>query len=142
MNKKIIPKSKNIVWKDYEKNEISHSVTHYLFAIEALFKKHWYARAVDIAKKLEITAWSCSIGIKWLLKKELIVEDEHKMIQLSEKGKVVVVKISQTREIFEKLFHDVIWVSSELAVSNACKIEHLIDNEVTLALEKYITTKI
>ena len=49
------------VWKKFDENRITHSTTHYLFAIHSLMKDHGYARGVDIAKKLDITAGSCSI---------------------------------------------------------------------------------
>lgn len=59
----------NQVWKEFEENEITHSVAHYLMAIDELHKDFGYARAVDIAKELEISAASCSNGLKSLLKK-------------------------------------------------------------------------
>ena len=129
---------KNSVWKDYEKNEITHSVTHYLFAIDSLHRDKWYVRAVDIAKKLDITPGSCSVWIKWLLKKEFILEDENKMICLSQTWKDAVIRISSTRQLFEKFFIDKLWSSKWLATRNACKIEHLIDEELTKLMSKYL----
>ena len=127
---------KSSVWKDFDKNEVTHSVTHYLFAIDSLVKDNGYARAVDIAKKLDITAGSCSTWIKGLLKKWLAVEDENKFLKLSSHGKEIVEKIGKTRKIFETFFIKNLWVSKALATSNACKIEHLIDEEITDLLAK------
>jgi len=59
----------NQVWKEFEENEITHSVAHYLMAIDELHEDVGYARAVDISKELEISAASCSNGIKSLLRK-------------------------------------------------------------------------
>lgn len=129
---------KSSVWKAFDENEVTHSVTHYLFAISSLNKQNGYARSVDIAKKLDITPGSCSTAIKWLLKKELIHEDENRMIQLSDKAERIVKKISKTRKLFQKFFESELWVSSDLSTKNACKIEHLIDAEISNALEKYL----
>lgn len=51
----------NDVWKELNTIEITHSMIHYLYAIDFLLKKNGYARGVDIANNLEITAGSCSI---------------------------------------------------------------------------------
>jgi hypothetical protein len=39
------------VWKQ-NSVEITHSILHYLFAIESLHQKNGYARGVDIAQNL------------------------------------------------------------------------------------------
>ena len=129
---------KSSVWKDFDKNEVTHSVTHYLFAIDSLIKDNWYARAVDIAKKLDITPGSCSTWLKWLLKKWLAVEDDNKFLRLSSHGSEIVEKIAKTRNVFETFFTKKLWASSRLAKSNACKIEHLIDEEITDLLSTYL----
>lgn len=126
------------VWKEFEGNEITHSATHYLFAIEELLSSNWYARAVDISKKLYITAWSCSIWIKSLIKKKLIKEDENKFIKLTSHWKQIVEQTRKNRELFTKFFMNNLNVDEKNAVINACKIEHLIWEEITKWLEKYL----
>ena len=130
--------NKSSFWKNFDQNKITHSVTHYLFAIDTLNKEQGYARAVDLAKKLDITAWSCSTWLKWLLKKELIIEDENKFIKLTEEAKEIIDWIAKTRKTFIKFFHKELWISKEQSAINACKIEHLIDLEITKKLEKHI----
>ena len=51
-------------WKEFDGNKVTHSAAHYLFAIEDSHDENWYARAVDIARKLNITPWSCSVWLK------------------------------------------------------------------------------
>jgi Mn-dependent DtxR family transcriptional regulator len=46
----------NQVWKEFEENSISHSAAHYLLAIDQLREDNGYARSVDIARELDITA--------------------------------------------------------------------------------------
>lgn len=76
------------VWKEFEENTVSHSAAHYLLAIDELHRDNGYARSVDIARELDITAGSCSSWLKWLLKKWLIEEDKNKFISLSEQEKI------------------------------------------------------
>ncbi len=128
----------NSVWKEFEENDITHSATHYLFAVEELLTSNWYARAVDISKKLDITPWSCSIWIKSLLKKWLLQEDENKFIKLTKHWQEIVERARKNRELFTKFFMQNLNVDEKNAVINACKIEHLIWEEITLGLDKYL----
>ena len=128
----------NQVWKEFEENEISHSVAHYLMAIDELREDLWYARAVDISKELEISAASCSNGLKSLIKKWLISEDKNKFLSLSEDGQNAVEKIKKNRELFIQFFRETLWASMEESVVNACKIEHLISPHISRKLEKFL----
>lgn len=120
----------NQVWKEYDDTEVTHSIIHYLFAIDELHKNKWYARAVDIANNLNITAWSCSISLKNLVKKWLINEDENKFYWLSEKWKNIVNNTIKKREVLFDFFYKKLWINKEIANINACKIEHLIWEEI------------
>lgn len=126
------------VWKEFEENSISHSAAHYLLAIHELHEDMWYARSVDIARELEITAWSCSTGLKSLMKKWFIQEDKNKFILLSELWKSAVEKIKTNRALFIEFFTEVLWAKQEESIIAACKIEHLISWHIARKLEKFL----
>lgn len=126
------------VWKKYDENKVTHSAAHYLFAIEDLHEENGYARAVDISKKLDITPWSCSVWLKWLLKRWMIVEDENRFIKLSPQWEDIVKDMHRNREAFTSFFRDELWIKEVEAVINACKIEHLISSKIGKKLEKYL----
>lgn len=130
--------STNSVWKEFDENKVTHSVAHYLFAIKSLHKENGYARAVDIAKQLDITPWSCSTGIKGLLKKGFIEEDESKFIKLTKNWEDTIEEIKKNRSIFKKFFIKKLGIDEKTATINACKIEHLIDPKITKKLEKFM----
>ena len=100
-----------------------------------------YARSVDIARELDITAGSCSTWLKSLLKKWLIEEDKNKFILLSETGKHAVEKITKNRKLFIDFFTKILWAKDEEAIITACKIEHLISNHISRKLEKFLNSK-
>lgn len=131
----------NQVWKEFEENEITHSVAHYLLAINELREDVGYARGIDIARELEISAASCSNGLKTLLKKWLILEDANKFISLSEDGQSAVEKIKKNRELFIEFFFKVLGANMEESVLNACKIEHLISPHIARKMEKFLEHK-
>jgi len=125
-------------WKAFDENKVTHSAAHYLFAIEDLHEENWYARAVDIARKLDITPGSCSVWLKSLLKKELIVEDENKFIKLSESGNEIVIDMHRNREAFTRFFKEKLGIREVEAVVNSCKIEHLISSKIGKKLLNYL----
>ena len=67
------------IWKEFETNEISHSVAHHLTAIGELTAVHGYARVSDGARHLKITRGSASLTLKSLKRKDFVREDENKV---------------------------------------------------------------
>lgn len=128
----------NDSWKELEAIEITHSIIHYLYSIDYLHKTNWYARRVDIAKNLSITAWSCSISLKNLLKKWLIIEDENRFIFLSDLWKEVVSKANHKREVLLDFFQNKLWLSHIISSSQSCKLEHVVNDEI---IEKILKIK-
>ena len=59
------------IWKEFEANPLTHSATHYLFAVYYLAQNPGYARITDVAKKLGIARSSASLGLKNLVEKSL-----------------------------------------------------------------------
>lgn len=123
------------VWKQFEENELTHSATHYLLAIHDLLETNGYARMIDVSKKLEITPGSCSVWLKNLLKKWLIEEDDNKFIRLSKNSQKIVTDTLYARKVLIKYFIKTLWVDEEMAVINACKIEHLLDISIIKKIE-------
>ena len=128
----------NEVWKTFEDNAISHSAAHYLMTIKNLLDDNGYARVTDIAKRLNITRGSCSISLKPLKKRGLVVEDENRFLLLSEEGRRLAEMVEMNDELLESLFSEVLGVSQEQAEIDACKIEHLLSIETSLALANFI----
>ncbi|NVP17491.1 metal-dependent transcriptional regulator [Candidatus Gracilibacteria bacterium] len=126
----------NDAWKEFGNIEITHSIIHYLFAIDFLVKNKGYCRAVDIVNNLGITAGSCSISIKNLIKKDLIIEDENKFIKLSDKGEYITKKAIYKRNILNDFFIS-IGLNKDTAQSEACKIEHLLLDEVVEKIKDF-----
>lgn len=126
------------VWKSFEENQLSHSAAHYLMTINDLLQDHGYARVTDVAKQLNITRGSCSISLKALKRRGLVVEDENRFLQLSEEGKRLAVLVEYNDELLEFFFRELLGVDAEQAEVDACKIEHLISIETSMALHSLV----
>jgi len=121
-------------WK-IDKDLLSHSVIHYLYAIDQLNDEKGFAKLSDIAKVLDITPGSTCIGLKKLFRKELAISSNPgKHIHLTKKAQQIIDQIKINRAVLEKYFLEKLHLSPELAVANACKIEHIVDVELIDAL--------
>lgn len=128
----------NDVWKEFEDNQVTHSAAHYLMTINELLEEHGYARVTDIAKRLNITRGSCSISLKPLKKRKLVLEDENRFLRLSTEGKRLAEMIQLNDQLLEKLLCDVLNVSQDQAEVDACKLEHLLSIETSMKLAAFI----
>lgn len=126
------------VWKTYEDNTLTHSAAHYLMTIHELLATQGYARVTDIAKRLNITRGSCSISLKPLKKRGLVVEDANKFLALSEEGRRMAEIVERNDELLETFFREVLGVGPDQAEIDACKIEHLLSIETSVKLCNFI----
>ncbi len=126
------------VWKSFDENALTHSAAHYLMTIHELLTSQGYARVTDIAKQLNITRGSCSISLKPLKKRGLVVEDHNKFLSLSEEGKRLALIVEKNDELLETFFKEVLGVNEDQAEIDACKIEHLLSIETSIKLCSFI----
>jgi DtxR family transcriptional regulator, Mn-dependent transcriptional regulator len=122
---------KNKTWKEFSKNELTHSGAHYLMAIQEIHLQQGYARLSDVAKRLNISKGSLSTSLKTLIKKGLILEDLNKHLSLSETGQKLAENIDNTHTIASQFFTEVLGVDPKTADVDACKIEHLLSLETS-----------
>jgi DtxR family Mn-dependent transcriptional regulator len=126
------------VWKEYESNPLTHSAAHYLMTIRTLLQERGYARVTDIARELSITRGSCSISLKPLKRRGLVVEDDNKFLQLSPEGERLAQLVEKSDEVIEQFLRDILGVDGEQAEIDACKIEHLLSLDASLRLAGFM----
>lgn len=132
------------VWKEYESNPLTHSAAHYLMTIQALLEERGYARVTDIARAMNITRGSCSISLKPLKRRGLVLEDDNKFLHLSAEGVRLAQLVENNDKVVEAFLHQILGVDLEQAEIDACKIEHLLSLDTSLKLAgllKFIESK-
>ena len=125
-------------WKQFDEVELTHSSVHHLMAMHELLKQNGYVRGVDIAKYLKISRSSVSITIHKLIKKGYIKEDENKFYHFTDKGKALINDVLSKRRIITLFFEKVLNLSSEKAEAEACKIEHLLEEDTGQRLMSFL----
>lgn len=116
-------------WKEFDANEVTHSVVHHLSTIHELGQKYGgWARVSDIARKLSITRGSVSINLRNIKARGFVVDDEHHQVKLSPKGLKIVQGVHAKKAVVKAFLRDVLNVSEEQAEIDSCKVEHLISH--------------
>lgn len=126
------------LWKKFDEVELTHSSVHHLMAMHDLLNKNGYVRGVDIAKYLNISRSSVSITLKKLINKGYVTEDENKFFQFTDHGKELINSVLSKRRIIRQFFRDVLGLSEPLAESEACKVEHLLEEETGQKLMSFV----
>lgn len=123
---------------NYTKHRSNESVEDYLETILALQNKLGQVRSIDIANEMNFSKASVSVAMKKLREKGYITMGDNGYILLTDNGR------SQAEDVLEK--HTILsnWlislgVSKEIAMEDACRMEHDISPESYAAIKKYIS---
>jgi Mn-dependent DtxR family transcriptional regulator len=114
-----------VYWREFEKNDITHSAAHYLMAVDSLRDSLGYARVTDVAEMLEVSRGAASMSLSHLKKRGWVSEDPNRFLLLTEEGEHMARLVEHNFRILSKFFEEVLGVSKDVAMADACKMEHL-----------------
>lgn len=127
------------VWKEFEANEVSHSVAHYLLAIWDSTHDDQAPRAADIARRLDVSRAAVSLQLRALKDNGLVDVGKDHRLRLSGEGRELVNRILSKRRIIQSFLVEILGVDEDIAEADACKIEHLISGETGASLARFIS---
>lgn len=116
-------------WREFEKNQLTHSAAHYLMAIDSLRDSLGYARVTDVADMLEVSRGAASMAIAHLKKRGWVKEDPNRFLLLDKEGETVAGMVEQNFRILSQFFEEVLGAPRGAARADACKMEHLMSLE-------------
>lgn len=112
----------------------------YLETILLLKKKNTCVRSIDIATELNYSRPSVSRAVNLLQKNGYISIAKNGEINFTEKGKTKATDIYERHHIITDVLVK-IGAEKTLAESNACRIEHVISNELLEVLKNFANEK-
>lgn len=118
------------------KKDISSSLEDYLEAIYLFSEKGNEVRAGQIALHLNVKKSSVTEALQNLSKGKLINYKPYNPITLTEYGKIAAENILRRHNIVKDFFRDIMNLSDDEASNTACKIEHVISDELASRLDK------
>ena len=87
-------------------------------------------KGAELARKLNISRASVSEALSKLVSKDLIKYNSYEAISLTRKGLEDAKKVYDKHHILKNFFEEVLEISAEEASENACKIEHIISQNI------------
>ncbi|MDO4474741.1 MAG: metal-dependent transcriptional regulator [Eubacteriales bacterium] len=116
---------------------MNESAENYLETILILSKSHPVVRSVDVANQLDFKKSSVSVAMKKLRENNHIIVSSEGFITLTESGLKIAESIYERHEVISTWLID-LGVTEEVAIDDACRIEHVISAESFAALKKHI----
>ena len=116
-----------------EAKPISSNMEDYLKTIALLTEDYGFARAVDVATRLQVKMPSVSRALKKLSESGLIIYHPSFPVRLTEDGKERAELILQKHQILKHFFIEILCCPEERADSLACRIEHEVNEHTVYA---------
>lgn len=107
----------------------------YLETILILKKKLSIVRSVDVATELNYSRPSVSRAVNLLVKKNYITMAKNGAIDFTSEGLLKANAIQERHSVITEVFMK-LGASKELAEDNACRVEHVITQELVEVLKK------
>lgn len=120
--------------------KIQESAENYLEAILMIKKERGSVRSIDIANELGFSKASVSVAMKNLRENGYISMDKDGQITLLKKGLAIAEKIYERHTLLTDWLI-ALGVSPETAVTDACRIEHVVSEESFAAIKKHAGRK-
>ena len=120
--------------------KIQESAENYLEAIFILQNRNGFVRSIDIATELGYSKPSISRAMKLLRENHYITIGKGGDIQLTETGTAIAERMYE-RHAFLSEFLKNLGVDEQVAIADACRIEHVISQETFDCLRAFIKKK-
>ena len=105
-----------------------------------LGKKLPVVRSIDIANELGFKKPSVSVAMKNLREKQYITVTDAGFIYLTDSGKRIAEAVYERHEFISEWLIK-LGVSKDIAISDACKIEHVLSRESYGAIKDFVQSK-
>ncbi len=118
--------------------KIQESGENYLETILLLQRRNGSVRSIDIATELGFTKPSISRAMGVLRQAGYIRNDAHGYIQLTDEGRAKAESVYERHVTISKYLSNVLGVNKEVADHDACRIEHVISEEVFEKMKQHL----
>lgn len=114
---------------------------NYLETILVLKERTGTVRSIDIARALNFSKPSVSRAMGILRESGFIVMEANGEILLTEEGRQKAEAIYSRHRLLTQFLLEVTGVTEEVAEENACRMEHILDQEVVDGIRRYMQEK-
>jgi Mn-dependent transcriptional regulator len=111
---------------------------NYLKTILILKNRNGYVRSIDIAREMNFSKPSVSRAVGILKSKGYIDVEEGGAICLTKKGKAEAENIYERHKLLTEFIIKITSVNSKIAEVDACKMEHILSEEVYNGIKDFM----
>ena len=114
------------------------SAEMYLETIYLLEKTQGHAHVAEISKALNISKPSVTKAMELLKNRDLILKEDYGPVTLTEAGREMSVRIYERHRVIRTYLAKSLNLSIDDAEENACRMEHIISEEMFEAIKIYL----
>ncbi|WP_372519595.1 metal-dependent transcriptional regulator [Candidatus Ruminimicrobiellum ovillum] len=118
--------------------KLTESLENYLETIGMLIRKNKIARVKDISKELDVKNSSVNIALNVLADKGLIIHEKYGYVELTPEGQKIADDIQHKEDVLVQFFTKILGVDENVALKDACRMEHTISDETLAKLIFFI----
>jgi Mn-dependent DtxR family transcriptional regulator len=120
-------------------NSLSSGLEDYIEAIYIAELNKVPLKGAELARKLNISRASVSEALSKLVSKGLITYESYGVITLTQKGEKEAEKVYSKHNILKNFFEQVLDVEPQEAAENACKIEHIVSDNLIKSIQNFMS---
>jgi len=117
---------------------LTSSLEDYIEVISNHLKENQKVRAIDISRELSVSRASVSEALKRLADMGLINYSRYDVISITAAGEKAAEKVISRHILLEEFFKTILGLDETEAAENACRIEHVITENVYERLTDYV----
>lgn len=116
---------------------LSSGLEDYIETIYISYLTQTPLKGAELARKLDVSRASVSEALSKLVAKGLIKYSSYEAISLTDNGVIEAQKVYAKHHILKDFFETVLKISPKEAGENACKIEHIISQNILNKMQKF-----
>lgn len=122
----------------YDSTGLTANMEDYMETISMLSEKKRVVRVKDIAKQLNIKMPSVTSALNKLRDLKLIEYEKYGFVELTENGKIISEHVYNRHRSLAEFFSKVLFLDTDDADKEACKVEHALTPETCVQLHKFM----
>jgi len=116
------------------KKRLSAALQDYLEAILELDREKGAARVRDIAAALSVHKSTVTAALKSLSERGLVNYVPYELVSLTAEGRQIAEEVTAHHGMIRRFLEDILLVDENVSEKNACRMEHVMDDEVVSRL--------